>query len=950
VSGTGDEVSRDFHFFLLSPTIPSHLLAYMTIRLTITAALSLLLASICLAAEDEKEAVRVFIFAGQSNMVGSDSKVADIVRFPPFVGLEAPQPKVKFTYNLGRENKQTSEGWVDLQPVNNIVGPELSFARKVTQKIDGPIAIIKVAAGGTHLGGDWNPDNPDGFKMYPLALEWIRAALADFDSKKIPYRIEGFMWHQGENDMFEEDYMANYGKNLANLLASWRRDLKTPDLKFYIGELCTKTIWGMDLRPRMDAISKGQRAVTKTDPLAEYIPTAHVGVEIGGGGGLHYHYGTLGQLEHGVNYADAYLRNIGKSPEKSKPLEPWPYAKGSKVKLFIMAGHRNMEGERAFVQELEKLKPELLKEEPRIAYKYHIGGGYKVSDGWEPLRPAGFYDTFGPELSLGRMLQEKTKDAFAIAKFTHSGSQIIDWTPEGSMAKSRHLYPKFIRFINDSIKELEAKGNEVELAGVFYHVGENDMSFSPYREKAAERLQSIVKQSREDLALPKLKWFVSQQPPTDDEGVNKIDVTAAIEKVAAPDDRLIHIKAFDLPKQEKKLVIDTEGIVRLGEVIAKAYLDDLPRVSLQLEILPAISGRSTDWDWWQARTAFVPVSGEKPLWVTTMSETGREGTHNFHDIYQVISRDGGKTWTEPAIIPSLKRARHADGFDVAPGDLWPTWHANSGKVIATGKTFNFEGGKREIRVREKVSYAVMDPTGGEWKSMKFLAMPDKDHSGKTISAANAGNTQRVDLPDGDILLPVRYQRHPESYNYTSVVVRCGFDGETLTYKKHGSELNIPQDRGLYEPSLTEFGGRFFLTLRADHSAFVTSGTDGIHFDPIQEWKFDDGEPLGNYNTQQHWVTVGGGLFLIYTRKGADNDHVFRHRAPLFIGQVNPKTLRVMRATERVVLPENYATLGNSGVCRISDKESWITCGEGLLRIGKRKGEKNQVLFVRILAE
>ena len=922
----------------------------MTIRLTITAALSLLLASICLAAEDEKEAVRVFIFAGQSNMVGSDSKVADIVRFPPFAGLEAPQSKVKFTYNIGRENKLTSDGWIDLQPVNKIVGPELSFARKVTQRIEAPIAIIKVAAGGTHLGGDWNPDNPDGLKMYPLALEWIRAALADFDSKKIPYRIEGFMWHQGENDMFEEDYMANYGKNLANLLASWRRDLKTPDLKFYIGELCTKTIWGMDLRPRMYAISKGQRAVTKTDPLAEYIPTAHVGVEIGGGVGLHYHYGTLGQLEHGVNYADAYLRTIGKSPGKSKPLEPWPYAKGSKVKLFIMAGHRNMEGERAFVQELEKLKPELLKEEPRIAYKYYIGGGYKVSDGWEPLRPAGFYDTFGPELSLGRMLQEKTKDAFAIAKFTHSGSQIIDWTPEGSMAKSRHLYPKFIRFINDSIKELEAKGNEVELAGVFYHVGENDMSFSPYRKKAAERLQSIVKQSREDLALPKLKWFVSQQPPTDDEGVNKIDVTAAIEKVAAPDDRLIHIKAFDLPKQQKKLVIDTEGIVRLGEVIAKAYLDDLPRVSLQLEILPAISGRSTDWDWWQARTAFVPVSGEKPLWVTTMSETGREGTHNFHDIYQVISRDGGKTWSEPAIIPSLKRAKQEDGFDVAPGDLWPTWHADSGKVIATGKTFNFEGGKREIRVREKVSYAVMDPTGGEWKAMKFLAMPDKDHSGKTISAANAGNTQRVDLPDGDILLPVRYQRHPESYNYTSVVVRCGFDGETLTYKKHGSELNIPQDRGLYEPSLTEFGGRFFLTLRADHSAFVTSGTDGIHFDPIQEWKFDDGEPLGNYNTQQHWVTVGGGLFLIYTRKGADNDHVFRHRAPLFIGQVNPKTLRVMRATERVVLPENHATLGNSGVCRISDKESWITCGEGLLRLGKREGEKNQVLFVRILAE
>ena len=376
--------------------------------------------------------------------------------------------------------------------------------------------------------------------------------------------------------------------------------------------------------------------------------------------------------------------------------------------------------------------------------------------------------------------------------------------------------------------------------------------------------------------------------------------------------------------------------------------DDLPRVSFELETLTAIPGRSVEWDWWQARTAFVP--GEKPLWVTTMSETGRSGVHNFHDIYQSVSTDDGKTWSEPAVIPSLERSRQADGFEVAPGDLWPTWHAKSGRVIATGKTFNFEGGEREIFVREKVSYAVMDPKIGEWGPMQFLAMPERDHSGSTILAANAGNTQRVDLPDGDILLPVRYQRGAVRRNYTSVVVRCGFDGETLTYKEHGSELNISRDRGLYEPSLTEFGGKYFLTLRADHSAYVTAGSDGIHFDPIREWQFDDGESLGSYNTQQHWVTVGGGLFLIYTRRGADNDHVFRHRAPLFIGQVNPETLRVVRATERELLPENHATLGNSGVCRVNDNESWITCGEGLLRLGARKGEKNRVLFVRVRAD
>lgn len=63
-----------------------------------------------------------------------------------------------------------------------------------------------------------------------------------------------------------------------------------------------------------------------------------------------------------------------------------------------------------------------------------------------------------------------------------------------------------------------------------------------------------------------------------------------------------------------------------------------------------------------------------------------------------------------------------------------------------------------------------------------------------------------------------------------------FDGETLTYEEHGPELNIPQGRDLYEPSLTRFNRRYYLTLRADHSAYVTRGEDGIHFEPVREWK------------------------------------------------------------------------------------------------------------------
>jgi hypothetical protein len=538
--------------------------------------LAALLATLPLAstALGQDDVTRVFVFAGQSNMVGSDSHVEDIRRFPPFAGLEEPQPDVRFSYVLGREDKTRSAGWVDLQPVRGVVGPELSFAREVARRVDAPLAIVKCAAGGTHLGGDWNPDEPSGFAMYPLLMEQLRASLAELERKGVAYRLEGFVWHQGENDMFNEAYMQSYGANLQNFVSSVRRDLRCPELRFYVGELCTKTIWGMDLRPRMHAISLGQRKVAAADPLVDYVRTSHVGVEIGAPVGLHYHYGTLGQLEHGVNYARAYLANIGVVDEPAPQLAAWPHAEGSTVRLFVLAGHRNMEGERAFVQELAALPggDALRARDPRIPYRYDTGGGFLTSTAWEPLGPAGAYDTFGPELSFGAALRTALDQPLAIAKFTHSGSQIIDWTPEGSEAATRNLYPEFLDFVRAALAELEGRGHAVELAGIFYHVGENDMSFAPYRREAPARLRSIIRQSRADLALPTLRWFVSQQPPTRAEGLDALDVTAGLARLAAEDAHCVHVPVFDLPPQAEELVLDTAAIVQLGERLARAYL------------------------------------------------------------------------------------------------------------------------------------------------------------------------------------------------------------------------------------------------------------------------------------------------------------------------------------------------------------------------------------------
>jgi hypothetical protein len=535
----------------------------------------LLVPALVRGADADPATLRVFIFAGQSNMVGTHARVADINRFPPFADLDKPQKDVLFSYKLGRETMTASDGWVPMRPTGDFFGPELSFGRRVTDKAKVRVAVIKIASGGTTLGEDWNPDTPGGFKLYPLALAHVRSALAELDRKKVAYRLEGFMWHQGENDMFHKAFKPAYGPNLTNFIAHWRRDLGAPNLKFYLGELCTKTVWGMDNRENMRDIRAAQKSVAASDPFAEYVPTSHDAVEIGADAGLHYHYGTLGQLQHGVNYADAYLRSIDIKPDSGRPLKAWPYAKGSPVKLFILAGHRNAEGERSFAQELKASKDfeALAGDNHRIAFKYSLGGGFKQSDGWEPLGPAGPYGTFGPELSFAKTLTDTRSDNIAIAKFTHGGSQIVDWTPAGSSAKDLNLYDPFIAFVRDATRDLKDRGHPVELAGVFYHVGENDMAYGPYRKQSVAWLGSTVARSRKDLAMPALKWYVSQQPPPDHKGLNAIDVTAQLTALAAADPAFLHLKAFDPPPQKERLVLDTAGIVSLGVRWARGYLN-----------------------------------------------------------------------------------------------------------------------------------------------------------------------------------------------------------------------------------------------------------------------------------------------------------------------------------------------------------------------------------------
>ena len=211
------------------------------------------------------DVIRVFLFAGQSNMVGADAHANRIDDLPEFKGAGAPQDQVLYSYILGNGD-EASKGWGPLRPLSSF-GPELTFARMVTHQISSPIAIIKSAVGGTTVAFDWYPDAPEnGQKLYPRTLQLVRDSLQELDRRGLRYRLEGVMWHQGENDMLDRKLNTQYADGLTRLITRLRADLKAPDLKWYMAEVSEKGIWGMDNRSNLSILRQQQDMVRKTDP------------------------------------------------------------------------------------------------------------------------------------------------------------------------------------------------------------------------------------------------------------------------------------------------------------------------------------------------------------------------------------------------------------------------------------------------------------------------------------------------------------------------------------------------------------------------------------------------------------------------------------------------------------------------------------------------------------
>lgn len=316
-----------------------------------------------------------------------------------------------------------------------------------------------------------------------------------------------------------------------------------------------------------------------------------------------------------------------------------------------------------------------------------------------------------------------------------------------------------------------------------------------------------------------------------------------------------------------------------------------------------------------------------------------KGSDYFGPVHWTTSDDLGKTWSEFQSAPPLGWEAEGEGNE-AVCDVTPSFHAATGGVLALGQNVFYsnahQGFKGDQPPRWPV-YAVWKD--GVWGPRQKLVWDDP--RGSQIYSNNCG--QRVMMPNGEVMMNFTFGVKDKPRAVCGV--RCSFDGKQLLVQETGPELTNPVGRGLLEPSLTHFQNRFYLTIRAeDNHGYVAVSDDGLHYEPKQAWTWDDGTPLTMSTTQQHWLTHSDGLFLVYTRKDPSNLKVMRWRAPLWVAQVDVKTLRLIRATERVVLPlagdgvnagDLVPMMGNFGINNASATESWVTDGSWCPKAGNR---------------
>ncbi len=359
--------------------------------------------------------------------------------------------------------------------------------------------------------------------------------------------------------------------------------------------------------------------------------------------------------------------------------------------------------------------------------------------------------------------------------------------------------------------------------------------------------------------------------------------------------------------------------------------------SFCVDLQVVIEGFEGTQNWFQPRVAQTGKFGEFSLimqpWYFSISDY-------FGTYHEMHSYDEGLTWSAPKSLDETLGDQFRGDTLIRIADVNTQYHKKSNRILAVGGVCEYLNG-RQLGMVKQTCYFSYNPNTRQYSPYKILEMP----SDSLFVRSYPGCSQWVDLPDGDILQPFRMWDEKEGQFYCTVA-RCSFDGDTMKFKEYGNVLKLNRGRGLYEPSLIEYRGKYYLTLRNDINGQVSVSSDGLHFSEPIEWKFDTDSLVNSENTQQHWVKSPWGLYLVYTSSNRpESDNVARGRAPLFIAEFDENNMCLIKATETILVPNTGAQLGNFGAFDVDETHSWVVTSEATTTATLEAGDNNARVYI-----
>lgn len=257
--------------------------------------------------------LKIFILAGQSNMVGFGQLAGGpgtmefyVERNPEAYGRlvdEDGNHVVRddvWVVDISNPNSQRT-GWLTtgFGATADHIGPEYGFGFAVGDYYEDPVLIIKSAWGGRSLfhnflspsSADYPPPKKDGDMGFQYAeiLRHVKEITSNL-KKYYPsyqgngYEIVGLGWHQGWNDRINPQAVDAYESNMVNFIKDIRKDLGIEDLLVVIANT---GMGGWDIPPdapykqRVEKLMEAQLAAADPKKYPEFAGTV-AGVETRG--------------------------------------------------------------------------------------------------------------------------------------------------------------------------------------------------------------------------------------------------------------------------------------------------------------------------------------------------------------------------------------------------------------------------------------------------------------------------------------------------------------------------------------------------------------------------------------------------------------------------------------------------------------------------------------------